>query len=146
MAEPAAAQRMTTPPPPAGSPPQPEGLVRQIVVAVAAWAVPGSGHLLLRKPRRAAVVCGVVLFSFLFGCWLRGHLYVVIPEQPLSRLATLSSMGAGGPYFLARYLVEYEGDILSSTFEYGKAFLLTAGLLNLLAVLDAWDIASGSKD
>ena len=44
------------------------------------------------------------------------------------------------------YLVEYEGDILSSTFEYGKAFLLTAGLLNLLAVLDAWDIASGSKD
>lgn len=117
-----------------------------MLVAVAAWAVPGSGHLILRKPRRAAVVFGVVLFSFLFGCWLRGHLYVVVPEQPLSRLATLSSMGAGAPYFVARYLVEYSGDILSSTFEYGKAFMLTAGLLNLLAVLDAWDIASGSKD
>lgn len=137
---------MTTTPPPAGSSPQPPGLAWQILVAVAAWTVPGSGHLLLRKPRRAVVVCGVVLFSFLFGCWLQGQLYVVVPEQPLSRLATLSSMGAGSPYFLARYLVEYEGDILSSTFEYGKAFLLTAGLLNLLAVLDAWDIASGSKD
>lgn len=137
---------MTTTPPPAGSPSQAPEFVRPLLVAVAAWALPGSGHLLLRKPRRAAVVGGVVLFSFLFGCWLRGHLYVVVPEQPLSRLATLSSMGAGAPYFLARHIVEYQGDILSSTFEYGKAFLLTSGLLNLLAVLDAWDIASGSKD
>lgn len=137
---------MTTTPPPAGAPPQADGLLRPLLVAVAAWVVPGSGHLLLKKHRRAAVVGGVVLFSFLFGCWLQGHLYVVVPEQPLSRLATLSSMGAGVPYFLARYLVEYQGDIYSSTFEYGKAFLLTAGLLNLLAVLDAWDIANGSKD
>ncbi len=136
---------MTTTSPPAGPPAEPSGVLRPVLVAVAAWAVPGSGHLILRKPRRAAVVFGVVLFSFLFGCWLRGHLYVVVPEQPLSRLATLSSMGAGAPYFVARYLVEYSGDILSSTFEYGKAFLLTAGLLNLLAVFDAWDIASGSK-
>ncbi len=137
---------MTKTPPPAGAPSQADGFLRPLLVAAAAWALPGSGHLLLRKPRRAAVVGGVVLFSFLFGCWLQGHLYVVVPEQPLSRLATLSSMGAGAPYFLARYLVEYRGDILSSTFEYGKAFLLTAGLLNLLAVLDAWDIANGSKD
>ena len=136
---------MTTSPP-AGPPAAPSGVLRPVLVAVAAWAVPGSGHLILRKPRRAAVVFGVVLFSFLFGCWLRGHLYVVVPEQPLSRLATLSSMGAGAPYFVARYLVEYSGDVLSSTFEYGKAFLLTAGLLNLLAVFDAWDIASGSKE
>ncbi len=135
---------MTMNPPPAGA--QPGGPVRPLLVAAAAWAFPGAGHLLLRKPRRAAVVCGVVLFSFLFGCWLRGHLYVVVPEQPLSRLATLSSLGAGSPYLIARYLVEYEGDILASTFEYGKAFLLTAGLLNLLAMLDAWDIANGSKD
>ncbi len=137
---------MTTTSPSAGPPAEPRVVLRTVLVAIAAWAVPGSGHLILRKPRRAAVVFGVVLFSFLFGCWLRGHLYVVVPEQPLSRLATLSSMGAGAPYFVARYLVEYSGDILSSTFEYGKAFMLTAGLLNLLAVLDAWDIASGSKD
>lgn len=137
---------MTTTSPPSGPSGEPRGVLLPVLVAFAAWALPGSGHLILRKPRRAAVVFGVVLFSFLFGCWLRGHLYVVVPEQPLSRLATLSSMGAGAPYFVARYIVEYSGDILSSTFEYGKAFLLTAGLLNLLAVLDAWDIASGTKD
>ena len=117
-----------------------------MLVAVAAWLAPGSGHFILGKRRRAFVVAGVVLFSFLFGCWLKGHLYVVVPEQPLSRLATLSSMGAGAPYFIARYLVQYSGDMVAATYEYGKAFLLTSGLLNLLAVLDAWDIASGSKD
>ncbi len=137
---------MTTTSPPAGPSAESIGVLRPVLVAVAAWALPGCGHLILRKPRRAAVIFGVVFFSFLFGCWLRGHLYVVVPEQPLSRLATLSSMGAGAPYFVARYALEYSGDILSSTFEYGKAFLLTAGLLNALAVLDAWDIASGSKD
>ncbi len=116
-----------------------------MLLAGAAWLLPGSGHLLLGKPRRAATIFGVVMFSFLFGCWLHGHLYVVVSEQPLSRLATLSSMGAGVPYFVAR-LSGYEGDIVSSTFEYGKAFLLTAGLLNLLAILDAWDIAGGARD
>ncbi len=135
---------MTTTPPDRPRPPT-TGHLQSLFVAFLAWCMPGAGHLLLRRPRRAGVICGVVLFSFLFGCWLQGHLYVVVPEQPLSRLATLSSMGAGAPYLLARYLVGYEGDILSATFEYGKAFLLTAGLLNLLAVLDAWDIARGAK-
>ena len=137
---------MTTTSPPAGPADEPGGVFRPILVALAAWVLPGGGHLILRKPRRAVVIFGVVVFSFLFGCWLRGHLYVVVADQPLSRLATISSMGAGAPYFVARYLVAYTGDILSSTFEYGKAFLLTAGLLNFLAVLDAWDIASGRKD
>jgi len=37
------------------------------------------------------------------------------------------------------------GTILSPTYEYGCAYLLTAGLMNLLLVLDAWDIATGKK-
>jgi len=137
---------MMTTPPSAGPGAGANGFFRPLLVAAAAWFVPGAGHMLLRKPSRAVVIFGIVLFSFVFGCWLEGHLYVIVPEQPLSRLATLSSMGAGFPYFVARHIVEYAGDIESSTYEYGKAFLLTSGLLNLLAVLDAWDIASGSKD
>jgi hypothetical protein len=29
--------------------------------------------------------------------------------------------------------------------EYGTTFLLTAGLMNLLLILDAWDVARGRK-
>jgi hypothetical protein len=54
-------------------------------------------------------------------------------------------MGMGPIYFVLRFVVDYQGDILSPTYEYGSAFLLTAGLMNLLLVLDTWDIAQGFK-
>ncbi len=34
---------------------------------------------------------------------------------------------------------------MAVTYEYGNAFLIVAGLLNMLVVLDAWDIAVGRK-
>ena len=58
----------------------------------------------------------------------------------------LGSMGMGVPYFVLRFVMHYAGDITSAGFEYGTAFLLSAGLMNLLLVLDAWDIATGRKE
>jgi hypothetical protein len=110
-----------------------------------AWLVPGAGHLYLGKRGRAAVFFVLVLASAVIGLLLQGRLFVVVPEQPLSRLGTLASMGMGPLYFVLRFGIDYQGDILAVTYEYGSAFLLTAGLMNLLLVLDAWDIAQGFK-
>ena len=60
--------------------------------------------------------------------------------------ATLGCMGMGAPYFVLRYLLDYHGEVAAAGFEYGTAFVLTAGLMNLLLVLDAWDIALGKKE
>ena len=38
------------------------------------------------------------------------------------------------------------GDVTSSTFEHGTAFTITAGLMNLLLVLDVFDIAQERKE
>ena len=65
--------------------------------------------------------------------------------QPLETLATLACAGMGIPYFLL-YGLGYTGNIDSAGYEYGKAFVATAGLMNLLLVLDAWDIACGRKE
>ena len=54
-------------------------------------------------------------------------------------------MGMGLPYFVLRYLLGYSGNVIGSGFEYGSAFVLTAGLMNLLLTLDTWDIAVGHK-
>jgi hypothetical protein len=54
-------------------------------------------------------------------------------------------MGMGLPYFVLRFYLHHRGEVLAVGFEYGFAFLLTAGLMNLLLVLDAWDIARGRK-
>ncbi|HEX2165444.1 MAG TPA: DUF6677 family protein [Thermoanaerobaculia bacterium] len=64
------------------------------------------------------------------------------PENPaLVAAASLVSLGLGLPALLLRWLTGYQGDVTAPGFEYGTAFLLTAGLMNLLLVLDAWDAA-----
>jgi hypothetical protein len=55
-------------------------------------------------------------------------------------------MGMGFLYFLLRYALHYQGNIAGAGYEYGTAFLLTGGLMNLLLVLDAWDIVRGKKE
>ena len=107
--------------------------------------VPGLGHALLKRWRRGVVFFCLVLFSASLGALLEGKLFVAAADQPLSRLGTIASMGMGAPYFLLRHMLDYEGNILSATYEYGGAFLLTAGLMNLLVVLDVWDIRQGAR-
>ena len=112
---------------------------------IAAWLVPGCGHLILGKKVRAIVFFAVVLTAVIVGCVLEGNLYRILPNQPLTILATLGSMGSGIPYFLLRFLLGYQGNVIAPGYEYGSAFLLTGGLMNLLLVLDVVDIGRGRK-
>ncbi|HVS65273.1 MAG TPA: DUF6677 family protein [Thermoanaerobaculia bacterium] len=112
---------------------------------VLAWLIPGAGHFFLGRRARAVAFLALVAASAAIGLALQGKLFVVVPEQPLSRLGTLASMGMGPLYFVLRFVVDYQGDILAPTYEYGSAFLLTAGLMNLLLMLDTWDVAQGFK-
>jgi len=110
-----------------------------------AWLVPGGGHLYLGRKTRASVFAGVVIFMFVIGLMLDGKLYVYEPGRPLTFLAMLGSLGAGIPYFVAR-VIGAVGDAGSGTYEYGTAFTLTSGLMNLLLILDVWDVAEGRKE
>ncbi len=110
-----------------------------------AWLVPGAGHFYLgRRGRGAAFLC-IVLASALLGVALDGNLYRVQPGHPLTLLGTFAAVGLGFGYGLLRFVLEYSGDIAAAGYEYGTAFLLTAGLMNWLLVLDCWDIAIGRK-
>jgi hypothetical protein len=113
---------------------------------ILAWLVPGLGHLYVRRTLRGLVFLGLVLVCLWVGCSLQGNLYQPMPGQPLTYLATGGAMGMGLPYFVLRYAMGYSGDIVGAGYEYGTAFLLTAGLMNWLLVLDAWDISRGKKE
>ena len=117
-----------------------------VVAVLSAWLVPGLGHIYLKRRLRGLAFFVLVMVSIFIGCRLEGNLYKVVPGQPLSVLATLGSMGMGFPYFLLRYGIHYQGNIMGAGYEYGTAFLLTAGLMNLLLTLDAWDIVRGKKE
>lgn len=119
---------------------------RPLAAAVLAWLVPGAGHLFLGRRARAALFAVLVVTMFAIGIALEGRLHDVVAGRPLSWAASFGSMGSGVLYLGLRFVAGYEGDVAGAGFEYGTAFLLTAGLMNLLLVLDAWDIAHGRKD
>ncbi|HEX8617726.1 MAG TPA: DUF6677 family protein [Thermoanaerobaculia bacterium] len=119
---------------------------RAFASMILALLVPGAGHFYLGRRVLAAAFCAIVVLLFVIGLGVDGALYT-LPESRgslLSLLATAGSMGSGALYFLARSLGPH-GTISSSTYEYGRMFTLTAGLMNLLLVLDCYDIAIGRK-
>jgi hypothetical protein len=111
-----------------------------------AWVFPGLGHAYLGRRRTALVYAVVVTITFLLGLSFEGTLSSVEPGQPLSILATFALYGAGLLNIGARLLSDNPaGSVLAVTHEYGNAFLFTAGLMNLLLMLDTYDIAIGRK-
>lgn len=122
------------------------------LIGLAAWAVPGFGHLLQRRWARAALLGGAVWVMFFTGLWLGGHLFTVTSkDEGLSALVQLLPMSANvgsGLLYVFCWLTNtgFAEQAQRVTYEYGNAFLLVAGLLNYLAALDAFDIAAGRKE
>jgi hypothetical protein len=82
---------------------------------------------------------------FSIGLLLEGRIFPFEFSQPLVGLAALADLGIGITYFVVRAMGHGLGNVVAVTYEYGNAFLIVAGLLNMLVVVDAWDIALGRK-
>ena len=119
---------------------------RTIIAVVLAWLVPGSGHFFLGHRKRAAAFFAIIVLMFVIGLSIDGNLYTIRESGRalLKLLASVGSMGGGLLYLIGRALGPY-GDVTSITYEYGTTFTLTAGLMNLLLVLDCFDIGRGRK-
>lgn len=115
------------------------------VVAVAGWLVPGLGHLLLRKWGRAAVYFLAVGTLAVVGLALRGNIFPTSPDDAFGLLGFLADVGAGVFYFVSRFVHNGGPDVSRAAGDYGTRFFATAGVLNLLCVLEAHEIARGRK-
>ena len=116
------------------------------VPVLAGWLVPGGGHFWQRKWGRGALLLVSVAAMFLLGLAMHGKIYRYNPGDIVDTLAWLADLGAGGLYLAARFSGYEVPEPPSAAADYGTKFLLTAGLLNALAMLDAYDIAMGRKD
>src|SRR2546425_13302649 len=123
-------------------------------MGAAAWFFPGAGHMLQGRWGRAIVLGGAVWACFLGGILMGGHLFSVGgSEQGFAALLqippTLANLGSGALYLFCWIMgVGFADDpqhAARATFEYGNTFLLVAGLLNYLAMLDAFDISAGGE-
>ena len=106
--------------------------------------MPGLAHLWLGR-RKGLIFFVVLPVMFALGLFLEGRIFPVEFSQPLVALAALANMGIGLPYIAARVMGYGGGNVIAVTYEYGNTFLIVAGLLNALVVIDAFDIAMGRK-
>lgn len=115
------------------------------LLCVGAWIVPGAGHFWLGRRQKGIVFLVVLPLMFLVGLWLQGAIFPFQFSEPLAGLAAVAELGVGLPWFLARMAGAGQGVVTSATWEYGNTFMIVAGLLNFLVILDAFDIGMGRK-
>jgi uncharacterized protein DUF6677 len=116
-----------------------------VLLCLASWAVPGAGHLWLGRRSKGLVFLAALPLMFAIGLAIQGRLFPFTMSDPLVGLAALADLGIGVPYLVATTFGLGGGKVLAVTYEYGNAYLIVAGLLNLLVVIDAYDIALGRK-
>ena len=115
------------------------------LICAAAWLVPGAGHLWLGRRQKGLTFLVTLTAMFAFGLWIEGRLFPFALSEPLVALSAFADIGIGVPYFIAKALNVGGGRVVAITYEYGNAFIIVAGLLNMLVVLDAFDVAQGRK-
>ena len=125
--------------------------IGQWLPAVAlAWLIPGGGHLLLKRTGRAVLLMASVTLMFLFGLFMRGSMFTPQSGDLLTILINyggfLGDLSSGILYLLATWVGYNQPDMPGHVYDYGAKFLVSAGLLNVLAMVDVYEIATGKKD
>ena len=112
---------------------------------LAGWLVPGLGHFIQRRWLRGTLIFCSVTVMFFCGLGMSGKVYASNTGELLEMLGFIGDIGNGLLYFLARAMEWGSGTIFRATADYGTKFLICAGLLNVIAAIDAYHVAIGKK-
>ena len=109
------------------------------------WLIPGAGHLIQKRWIRGLLLMGSVAGMFAFGLAMQGKVYQPNTSDLLDILGFIGDLGSGAFYFMARIFDWGGTSITSAVADYGTKFIVVAGLLNIMAAVDAYHIAIGKK-
>lgn len=121
------------------------GILKTLAACVAGALVPGLGHALLRRWDRAVVFFFSLSLMFALGLYLNGRLFNPDFSDAFSILKFIADAGNGLLYWFSWLRGLGTGESSAYTYDFGNVFIYTAGLLNMLIVVDAFDIALGRK-
>jgi hypothetical protein len=115
-------------------------------IAIVAWLVPGLGHLILRCWGRAILFFVAAGGLAITGYLLRGNVFPSHSPDAFGTLGFIADAGSGVFYFLARFVETAGADVSRAAGDYGTRFIAAAGVVNLISVCDAYEIASGRRN
>ena len=118
-------------------------------IVALAWILPGAGHFLQKRNARGAALAGAITLTFLLGIFMRGTMFEPRTGDLLTTVihvgGFLGNLSSGILYFLATWLGYDQPDVAGHVHDYGTKFLVAAGLMNVLAMVDAFEIAARRK-
>jgi len=123
----------------------PEVHALSVVAPALGWLIPGAGHIIQRRWIRGLLLLVSITSLFVLGLMMQGRIYRPNGGDILDMLGFIGDIGAGGWYIVTRAMDWGQGAIAHATADYGTKFMIVAGLLNLIAVADAYHIAIGKK-
>jgi len=115
------------------------------IAPLAGWLVPGLGHLIQRRYMRGLLLMLAIFTMFFAGLGMQGKVYSFNTGDLLDILGFIGDLGAGALYFIARMMNWGIGNIHRAVADYGTKYIVVAGLLNVIAAVDAYHIAIGKK-
>ena len=119
--------------------------VSPLSIALASWLIPGLGHFLLGRTGRAIVFFVAVGGLAIVGIQARGNVFPPRTADPFGTLGFWADAASGIFYLLARVLERAGPDVSRAAGDYGTRFVAAAGIVNLIAIFDAYEIASGRR-
>ena len=128
----------------AAEPAQPTSMMPVIAPAVG-WLIPGAGHIIQKRWIRGVLLLVSIGALFVLGLMMQGHIYKANGGDILDILGFIGDLGAGGMYIVTLAVNGGQGAVAFAVADYGTKFMIVAGLLNFIAVADAYHIAIGKK-
>jgi len=116
-----------------------------VLAPAVGWLIPGAGHMIQKRWIRGALLLISIATLFVLGLMMQGRIYKANGGDILDILGFIGDMGAGGLYIVTLAQDWGQGAIAFATADYGTKFMIVAGLLNFIAVADAYHIAIGKK-
>src|SRR5260370_30059871 len=116
-----------------------------VVAPVVGWLIPGAGHMIQKRWIRGALLLVSIGTLFVLGLMMQGHIYKANGGDILDILGFIGDLGAGGMYIVTLAANGGRGAVAHAIADYGTKFMIVAGLLNFIAVADAYHIAIGKK-
>ncbi len=116
-----------------------------VVAPAVGWLIPGAGHMIQKRWIRGGLLLISIASLFLLGLAMQGRIYKANGGDILDMLGFIGDVGAGGFYIITMAMDWGQGAIAFATADYGTKFMIVAGLLNFIAVADAYHIAIGKK-
>lgn len=111
---------------------------------VLGWLVPGAGHLMIRRPIRAALIFVCVVTMYFLGIAMQGKIYGSAKDI-LALLGLAGDLGSGLCFFASKLFGWGADSVQVTTADYGTRFMVMAGLLNIMAAVDAHNLSIGRK-